>query len=61
MNVRKKEDVRSELKELIVISGGSLPHGLKLSVEDLLHTLRTYIVYNRFDLKATKRELRDAE
>ncbi len=61
MNVQKKEIIKSELKELITISGGSLPHGLKLSVEDLLHSLRVYIIYNRFDLKATKRELRDAE
>ena len=61
MNVRKKENIKSELEELIVISGGNLNRKLNYSVEDLLYSLRVYIVYNRFDLKATKRELKDVE
>ena len=61
MNVRKKENIKSRLEELIVISGGHISYKSSPSVEDLLGTLRVYIIYNKFDLKATKRELRDAE
>ncbi len=53
-----KKDTQFELEELVYVAGGSLDHSKEHSIKDMLSLLRTLIIYGRFDVEATRRELK---
>ncbi len=53
--------IRSELEELVIISGGNKKRLSRSSIADTLDYLKVLLVYRRFDIEATKRELRNGK
>ena len=64
MNVKKKEigreGVKLLLRDLIDIAGGKTTLSPDCSIMELFDVLKVFVKYNRFDLEAGRRELRNA-
>lgn len=54
------KQLRLRLETLIDICGGVPNFTLNSSVENILDRLRILIVYRRYDIEATRRELKNA-
>ncbi len=65
MNVKKKEigreGVKLLLRDLIDIAGGKAALPPDCSITELFDVLRVFVIYNRFDLEAFRRELKNAK